>query len=474
MFDAWGGPFLKHVQRTINRHNLLAPKGKVLAAVSGGADSVAMFYALYFLSRFYDLDLAIVHLNHQIREESGGDERFVRCLGWKLGIPVIVGRADIPRLAKNKGISLEMAGREARHAFFQRALRDERATMIATAHTADDQVETFFLRVARGASLSGLGGMPYANQIGPMRIIRPLRDIFHIEAVEFLRYHKLGWCEDITNNDRRFLRNRVRHELLPLLEARLNMQIRRVLLRTTDLLREENDWLEQLAAEICANCRNYDDTLAMDKLAKQPVAAQRRVLIRWLTDGGVSWAHLHSENLLRLQELVNKREGYRSLFLPDGWLVVRRYNRLELTKIAESCSPMSFACPLTVPGETILADQGVKVTTSWRWGIRRQTGHMPGTLPAFATLSAAALGENPQLRIRSWRAGDVFRPFGLAGSKKLQDIFVDAKVPRDARRQIPLVEANGQIIWVPGYRIAQGYEVPDKEAPSLLMEIESI
>ncbi|MFH0953985.1 MAG: tRNA lysidine(34) synthetase TilS [Verrucomicrobiota bacterium] len=459
---------LRTVQRTIERHRLFRRGDHILVAVSGGADSVALAYALHYLKKRYRLSLTLVHLHHGIRGRAADeDARFVNELAWRLGLPCVQARVDVPRRARQAKLSLEMAARELRYDFFVRAAHAAGAGCVATAHTADDQAETILLKLARGAGPQGLSGIPHVTERHGLRIVRPLLDVTHPEVVRFLRRYGLKWREDESNLDPGFLRNRARHEILPLLESRLNPQVRRALLRTSELIREENEWLDTLARGLLGKCleRKRPAVLRVDPLKRLRLAARRRVIRLWLISREVDPECVDFDAVEGIERLLREPRGTRSVSLGGGRSVVRRYRALSLEQTAGAEEP-SFCAPLVVPGETILPEQRLRVVTRWDRGVLRQTGAKVGELPAEASLGARA-ARRARLRVRSWQPGDPIRPLGLGGSKKLQDLFVDQKIPRDRRSQVPVLESRGEVVWLPGYRIARGWEVKDPSGPAL-------
>lgn len=459
---------LHTIQHTIETHRMLRRGDHVLLAVSGGADSVALAYALHALIRRYRLTLTLAHLNHGLRGRAAAeDARFVSELAWRLGLPCLQGRIDVSRHARDTRVSIEMAARELRYGFFVRTARETGASCIATAHTADDQAETILLKLARGAGPQGLSGIPYVTQFRGLRVIRPLRDVTHRDAARFLERHGLAWREDRSNRDPRFLRNRARHEILPLLESRLNPRVRRALLRTGDVMREENEWLDALATRLLGRCaaRGAPAALSAGRLKQCRLAARRRVLRLWLVRGGMDPDAVDFDAVDTLDHLLRERSGTRSVSLPGGWRAVRRYDRLSLER-ETGALPGAFRVRLLVPGETILPEQGLRIVAKWDRGVIRQAGARIGGLPAEASLGARAAA-GAALYVRSWQPGDRIRPLGLAGSCKLQDLFVDRKVPRDVRGRVPVIEGRGEIAWLPGYRVARGWEVKDPSGAAL-------
>jgi len=434
------------------------PGTPVIAAVSGGADSTALLHALYQLQ----VPLTVAHLNHCLRgNESDGDESFVRALANRLNLPMIGKSCDVKKLAEETGWSLEMAARQARLRFFADIAGDN--ALVALAHNADDQVETFLLKLARGAGSDGLGGMPLLQPMENYSIIRPMLGISRATIFQWLKEHNLKWREDSSNHDKRFLRNCIRHEILPLLEKRLNPDIRNTILRTMDILREETRWMESMIEG-----KTFRDRL--------PIAARRRLLRKWLFE-------YNAENVTfgavdKILSLIDGGKGTKVYELNSRQRVVVEYGQPrfqymdtgspspnpnptgEISPKQQNRDPENEQCPWRVFTET---------GTGWK----KDHGKGAGILPAEASFDAKKIG-NATLTVRRFRPGDRMKPLGMTGSRKLQDIFTDQKIPRARRTEIPVVECRGEIIWIPGYRTARGWEVPDPKAASVHIRIERI
>ncbi len=434
------------------------PTEPLLVGVSGGADSVALLDALVQLG----YRPHVCHLNHQWRgADSDADAEFVKKLAGQYGLPVtiglmsdfadvapagsvgaasrprpaaaagLVGAASPPRPAGESGdrevAPTEERGRRARFAFFESVAARTGIHTLALAHTADDQAETFLMRLIRGAGLEGLAGMAAEKQIGSLRVVRPMLTVTRAEVVEYLRCRQLTWREDASNADRRFLRNRIRHELLPLLERDYNPAIREVLWRTAEILRAEAE--------------------------RDPVAAERRA-IRELV-GEVSFEQVEAIRQLKTGDEVT---------LPGGVVVYRDYDGV---KLAGPVEPLRGRWPLKLSGETKIAELGVRfvavvgaVSPPRAAGESRDREVAPAEQGAEC-FDADALGDAPF--VRTWEAGDRFQPLGMKGEKKLQDFFVDEKVPRRERGRVPLLCAtDGRIAWVVGYRIAEPFKVTER------------
>ncbi|MCX6991914.1 MAG: tRNA lysidine(34) synthetase TilS [Kiritimatiellaeota bacterium] len=465
---------LHDVIQTIRRHNLLKRGQHILVGVSGGADSVALLAVLQEIAPAWKLRLTVAHLNHGMRgPAAAADAAFVAGLARRWKLKFVGSRVNVPVQARRRGISLEMAGRSARYSFFARVARTHHCDAVATAHTADDQAETILLNLARGAGAAGLAGIPYIGRHGALKVVRPLRDVDRKSIERFLEGRHLVWREDATNADPAFLRNRVRHEVLPFLEKRLNPGIRQALLRASDILTGENEWLEMLTDRLFAECRGVEKDLDASQLAGFPVAARRRVLRRWLETCGLDAETLSFDAIERLDNLVIRQSpdrGGRVVTLAGGWLARRSGNVLTLTQ-RDNPSVRAFAVRLIVPGETRLPEQGVRITTRIGPGIVKVRPASVGALPARASLSLRAWRKR-RLMARSWKPGDRMRPLGMQGTKKLQDIFSDGKVPAAVRHGIPVIECGGEIVWIPGFRIAQGWAVCPDESLALQLAIE--
>jgi len=418
---------LSKVQTALAR--LLSSGEPLLAGVSGGADSVALLDVLA-AGRWRP---HVCHLNHKLRgAESDADAEFVRELAVQYGLPATIEWREVG--------SNEDAARQARFDFFQSVAARTGIKKLVLAHTADDQVETFLLRLLRGSGVSGLIGIWPERRIGELVVVRPLLRVTRPEVLQYLNARGLKWREDATNTDTRFTRNRIRHELLPLLEREFNPAIRETLLRTAEILRDEDELLSQLA-----------DAARFEDLWTQPAAVQRRLLRQWLGED-LDFDHIEAVRLLR--------PGTEAT-LPNGLVVCREYDTLRKVMAQP---PLKGRWLLNLNGETEIPELGISLVCR----AERSEGSLPGTTELLRIaqndnrgeehFDADALGNEPFLR--TWESGDRFQPLGMNESKKLQDFFVDEKVPRHQRGRVPvLCAADGRIAWVVGHRLAEPFKV---------------
>jgi tRNA(Ile)-lysidine synthase len=433
-------------------------------AVSGGADSTALVYLLREASSRLGIQLAgLAHFNHLLRgAASDADERFCRDLAGRLGLRLEADCGDVRAAARRRGTSIEDAGRQLRYEFFEEARERMGASHVAVGHTRDDQAETVLLNFLRGAGTGGLGGMPVRRG----SIVRPLLDCTHRELVDWLAESGIPFREDETNRDRRFLRNRVRHEILPALTA-VVPSASDAIARAAEITRIDAEFLDELAAgelaRISATPNESLWVLDAAALAAMPTALGRRVarLALGAVAGGEFVGFEHTERILDLARGVVagpvRLRGQRVSRTVAGQLVSApargRSRKGEGFGEFRSISRVL----LSIPGETPLGD-GRVVSCEHRPGGTAVLGEMlAGGDRATAVVDADRV---TGLAVRSRRRGDRFRPLGLAGRKTLQDFFVDRKVPRAERDRTPLVvDAGDRIVWVGGHAISGDFRV---------------
>ncbi len=460
------------VRRTLSRHGLLPIGTRVAVALSGGADSVALLLVLRDLAAEDGFDIAgAAHLNHLLRGAGAdADEAFCLQLSAELGVPFYAERADIEALARSAGSSLEHAAHGERHRFFTRATGALGASVVAVGHTKDDQAETFLLRLLRGAGPRGLGGMHPRSGL----VIRPFLDTSRAEVRAFLNERGARFCEDPTNADVAIPRNRIRHELLPLLERRFSPAIVDVLNREAAIARDDAEYLDGAADEAAQRLVSVTAggaEISIDALLGQPPAVARRVLrlAQQAATGGKFVGFEAAETVLAFA--VSNKKG--PLDLP-GHRVTRRGGLLMLTKrlgrAGESGRP-DFSYPLEVPGAVEVPEASCSIRAEVGTPLADRGG--PRADLNWGGNSAVVDSQvvRGPLAVRNRRPGDRLRPLGLNGRKKLQDLFVDKKVDRLERDAIPVViDAEGRIVWVPGLALAEEFRVTDRTEAVVILK----
>ncbi len=436
---------LDKVRQSISAYTILSPGDRVLVAVSGGPDSVCLLSVLHALAKELDLTLHVAHLDHMFRGEESADEaRFVAGLAKKFDLPATVEKIDVPAFCRERGLSSQEGAREARYGFLRRVADDAGFTHIATGHTADDQAETFLMRLMRGAGVSGLAAIP------PKRdsIIRPLIAVTREEVIGYLQSNSLDYKTDPSNLKPVYTRNRIRLEILPVLK-RFNPRIVETLSSEAALLREENEAVEAYLGVLAETaCVLTEGTLSIkrDVFDTLPPAFRRR-LLRRVVDMAKGDASSLSRGTIddALMFMMTAQTG-KTMTLSHDITITREYNRFIL---GEHEAPEGFSQTLALPGTTQIPKLGLDVETEISDG--RATGQEDVNYLWRAEFDYDKIG--PVLTIRSRRPGDWFQPAGMAGkSKKLQDYYVDEKVPRRKRDAVPLLCSGEDILWVMGLR----------------------
>lgn len=445
---------------------LWKPGDRLLLGVSGGGDSMALLHALAELAPSHGIALRVAHVNHLLRGRAAdADAQFVSDVAKGLGIPCTTIRVDVRARAKRSGRSLEMEARVARHAAFARLCRRHRMSAVVLAHTADDQAEGVLLRLVRGAGREALSGMSGDTRIGGLRIVRPLLAESHASCLAFLRERHAEWREDATNRNDAMLRNRVRHELLPLLEQRFNPAIRTILLRTAAILAEDESLLCDLADR--AYARHVHRTGLSLRAARLPSAVRSRILMRWLREAlHVPPERVDQRLLERVLDLLAARTT--SVNLPGGLHLVRCGAVLQVARARPVRSLTRVA--LAMPGRTEVPALGVEVIVTRSKGWKPDPAKRVGELPSVGHLA----GTVTHVSVRGRRAGDRIAPIGMTGSTSLQDLLVNAKVPEEERASIPVFVSGSAVVWLPGYRVARNAAVVRKTDASWRLAVRAL
>jgi tRNA(Ile)-lysidine synthase len=436
-------PWFDALAATIAEKNLLPAGCRVLVAVSGGCDSVTLLGALHRLSDARSWTLAVAHLNHQLRgDASNADQDLVSSLAARLGLPLFAESAHVQSL-RQPGESLETAARRVRHAFLARVALQGGFDRVATGHHQDDQTELFLMRLLRGAGPSGLSGMGFINPSPAdprVLLVRPFLNVSRAEIRRAAARLGLSWREDASNAESAFLRNRVRHELIPLLTREFQPALARILRRTQTLLADQAEMVEAAARDWLEKRR----PASFDEL---PVAAQREVLRQQLRALEVPWGFDLLEALRRVPDVpIQVRPNQRVIRERSGTVVLN--------------PPVSAATEPFLWDELRLdlrEDHGEASFAGLRLQWRRQpsiAADLRGSDGSGECFDADAIG--PEMRLRHWRPGDRFQPIGMQSAAKLQDLFTNARVPASRRRRLVVAEnAEGGLFWVEGLRIGE-------------------
>lgn len=437
----------------VRKHHMLEQGDKVIIGVSGGADSVCLFFALLELCEAYNLSLHVVHVNHQIRGEAAEtDQRFVEALASAYGVPVTIVKRDVPCHAKEAGLTEEEAGREVRYLAFRQAFAAEQATKIAVAHNMNDNAETMLFHLARGSGMRGLGG------IAPVRgeIIRPLLCLTREEIEAYLKVRNQTYRTDASNFSDDYSRNRIRHHLLPRM-TELNARAVEHMSEASGFLREAQGYIErqaQAAYKRIVREQNGQYLLKIGLLLAEDTVIQKEVILKGifaLTASRKDIDSRHIEAILRLCELPTGRQAN----LPYGMKASREYDELRI----EILSKEDKAFEIRIEGEGIYPIPGMD---SFLEISIEPYLHKVHEIPKNDYTKWFDYDKICQaMSLRSRRKADYFQINKEGGTKKLKDYFIDQKLPRSKRDTIPLLADGGHIIWILGNRISEKYKITD-------------
>jgi tRNA(Ile)-lysidine synthase len=420
----------------------------VLVAVSGGADSVALLRLLLELRGELGAVLAVAHFNHGLRgESSDADEHFVVNLAGRYKLDCSVEHANVAEYAAARRLSLETAGRELRYEWLAKIAHEQRFDAVATAHTLDDQAETVLMKFLRGAGSKGLAGIFPEMTRDDIRFIRPLLSSTRAEVEAYLSALAQPWREDESNLDHRFRRNRLRHELLPLLEREYNPNVRELLSEAAEINRAEEAYWNRVTSDLLASLRADPQRLRVRDFAELQIPLQRRLLKRWLEEAGLAIDFQHIERLRACA--LGEVHGTE---LSINWIAERQGDCVVLKKLtpeAERPAASGYSHVLPIPGEVRVPEahlliRAVPVPASFA------AEADPGTL-----VRAELLGT--ELCVRNWCPGDRYHPAYSASEQKLKRLFSEHHIPAEERSSWPVVLKGYEIVWAGDLRVADSY-----------------
>ncbi|MGQ9554399.1 MAG: tRNA lysidine(34) synthetase TilS [Anaerolineae bacterium] len=481
------------VSEAICRYELLRHGDRVVVGFSGGPDSLALLHILQGLQDELDIRVYAAHLNHSLRgSDADADAEFARrtCLAW--GVPLVIEQEDVAALAQERGLAIEEAARQARYAFLARVAQEVGASAVAVGHNADDQVETVLMHLLRGSGLAGLRGMvpslPLADlhilgkgDVPPnLRLIRPLLAVPRSAILQYCQQHGLSPRFDLSNLDKTYFRNRLRHELIPYLEG-FNPRIREIMRRSASVLSADCDYLRQQRerawGEVVERADSQRVLFTLPSFQGLHLSLRRALIrqaIAWLRPPLRNIDMIHVEQAV--QALDEDRGAGVKVTLPNGLMLTISYGRFA---IADESLANPFdgeypqlpsadkALPVPVPGEVILPDDwrlAVEITARAALPAEALAAEHPwlAYLDLAACLSvdsrqalSAGSGQAPVgLVLRSRHEGERIQPLGLGGhSKKLNELMINLKIPTAYRERYPLLAGPKHILWLPGYHV---------------------
>ncbi len=449
----------ERIEQTIQRYDLLSKGERVIVACSGGADSVCLFHLLLELHDDWRFELFLDHFNHGLRPEAWEDELFVKDLADRFSIPFFSGSEDVKQFGSKKRINLEEAGRELRYAFLKKHA-ERLDAKVATAHTMNDQAETFFMRLMRGSGMRGLSGIsPVLGSV----IVRPLIDVGREEVEAYLADHAIEYRVDESNLDRRYFRNRVRHDLIPYIQNHFDPGIVRRIGKLVSLLREEDSLLDGMAQRILESALVHKDKkpqIDMEKLSGISVALKRRVVRHFLSILRGDLRKISSEDV---ETILKLKEGKDFSLEKD---IVLSYRKGRIGQKKEESPPLEYEC---------VWDPGKKLV------LKELQMEFSGQREEAKTLSSLDFDDEKRafldrkklkfpLIVRNRKEGDRYQPVGAPGRQKLKEIMRAKGIPADERDKHPVFVSKGEIVWVLGLPVAEKAKIQDTTQEILRIE----
>ena len=453
--------FAKKVKSAIT--GLISPGDKVLVAVSGGADSLALLYLLEQFSKELGYELFVAHLNHLARgKESEEDASFVEKEANKFSLPVFIDKIDVEKCGLKS--SFQESARILRYQFLEDVLTSIKGNKIALGHTADDRIETVLMNFLRGTGLRGLAGIPEARG----HVVRPILSCTRSEIEGFLDGQNLIYRTDSSNNETKYLRNKIRHEVIPFLKT-FNPDISGNLLGLAEIARGEEQWMSEKTRELYSQLvtnKNGDLCFEITEFENQPLAMKRRLIRESFYRLNGSLREITALHVQQVLNLFSRARVGCWLKLPGNVRVVCGYDTVCFSLFDDSASTEidKKTKKLKIPGLTSLPQIGIQFQA------RLVAPPMPNTVDhKQAYLDFEKTGED--IQIRFFQPGDSFVPLGMTGHKKVKSYFIDQKVPREERSLVPiLTKDHDDIIWVYGERISDSFRVADNTKKVLFIE----
>ena len=459
---------INKVKNAIQKHGMLRKGERVIVAISGGPDSIALLKVLAMISEEYDLALVTAHLNHGLRREADDEEQFVRRISREMGIIVESAKADINSLKKGTGRSLEDIGREVRYRFLSEAAGKHNAHAIALGHTLNDQIETVLMNFLRGSGTEGLKGMLPARD---SLYIRPLLSISRKEILSFIEFHTLQYVTDASNTENLYLRNRIRHTLMPQLK-KYNPNLGKSLNNMAEIMRLEDDYMKTIAHAIISEWNivmgRDEIMISVTALRKYHEAVKNRIvkeMLRQLTPNGQGIGYAHIKAVMDLC-ISDHPSGY--LHLPHSIVVRREYDSLVLSKGKQSgmCGKQEeIFYGVAIPGSVHVVELGKTLQFEFvKDHGRIYTGGQNAVFMDYDGIVAPVI-------IRTVKPGDRIQPLGMQGTKKIKSYFIDEKVPLNVRKNTLLLLDRESVIWIAGMRLSERVKITDKTRRILKVEI---
>lgn len=414
---------IKEILEKIKKEGSIKNNDKIVLGFSGGPDSVFLLEILLKLQKSIVFEVYLAHINHLLRgKDADEDEEFVKEISKKYGLKCFIKRADIEKIAKDNKKGLEEIGREIRYKYFNKILEEVCGTKIAIAHNLDDQIETFLFRLMRGSSLEGLKGIPERENI-----IRPIKDVYKKDIVEYLDKNGIPYRIDKTNFENEFTRNSIRLDLIPSIEKKYNSNFKEKISFLLNEICEVNDLLDKEVEKFPVK----ENIIELEELKKLDFYLQKRVLNRYLKENKIEVSREKIENILN----ILNSGGTKEIHLKKNLILKKEYDKLKIISVRDEVKEkkeIKVKIPFKVEYNGYIIE-AIKDKIS------------KGENEFLTNLS-----EKDELTIRVRKEGDKIVPLGMKSSKKIKEIFINKKIPKEKREVIPIIEKEGEIVWILG------------------------
>lgn len=458
----------KKVMSYIKDNNLIKSGDKVLVALSGGPDSVCLLNILYNLKAELNIEVGAAHLNHLLRDKDAfEDEEYVKTLCKSLDIPCFVKRVDINKYSKDKKMSSEMAGRDARYNFFDDIVKDEGYTKIATAHNANDQAETILFRLMRGSGIEGLCGIKVRRD----KIIRPILCLSRKEVEEYIEINNLKPRIDKTNFEKIYNRNKIRLDMIPYIKENFNEDIIQTLNRMSVLLQKDNEFIENSARSFYEkHCIEQSDYFIIKKeMFDNKEAVVTRVIRYALTNFSKTHYDFEMKHIYEICNLAKNNSG-KAIDLPNKIYAENIYGDIYI-KERININNIDVKQEIVVNKNEINGKKIFFDNENIEFSLLKNDSNLDlnqNNLIKYFDFDKI----NDSISLRKRKNGDKIIPLGMKGSKKIKDLFIDMKVPKEERDCIPLLCFDENISWIVGIRVSEEYKITNKTKNILRVIVE--
>ncbi|WP_300356577.1 tRNA lysidine(34) synthetase TilS [Fusobacterium sp.] len=437
---------LEKAIKKIKDKNLIEKNDRVVIGVSGGPDSIFLLEVLLNIKDEFNLSIFPVHINHLYRgKEAERDENFVREIGKKYNLEVFVKRKSMEKLAKEEKITLEEAGREIRYSFFDEVMEKTKSNKIALAHNLDDQIETFLFRLIRGTSLEGLEGI---NDTRDNKYVRPINEIYKKDIMNYLDENNIPYMTDSTNLENDYTRNSIRLDLIPFIEERYNPRFKEKIKNMLEEVRKVNELLEPDYSKYIS-----DNILKADELNKEKSDyIKGKIINYYLTKNNIETTRRKIENIIK----ILFSGGSKKIKLEKDCTLIKEYDKIFLVN-SKMTKKVVKEVKMIIPSE---CEFGEYIISAFREKKKRDNNY------EFVT----CLKEGDELFIRARKEGDKILPIGMENYKKIKDIMINSKIPKEERDKIPVILLDDEIVWVAGVRKSKKF-ISEDESENVVLRI---